>query len=93
MFTAIGFTEGVPYRVTVGDNGTVTGSERVQMLLERRKGEQFAASPTHGSVALSDDPASILIALKALTTVSATSGEVPDIMATDEIDVPAGTVF
>lgn len=93
MFIAIGFAEGVPYRVTVDNAGQVTGSERVQMLLERRKGDQFAASPTHGSVALSDDPASILIALRSLTTVSATSGDVPDVMGSDEADVPAGTVF
>lgn len=90
MFTVTGSTRGVPYDVTVRDDGTIDGSERIEHLLYKYEGEQFGASPTHGARTLTrNDPASILLALRNLTVVSATRGDVPDVAAFDGDDDPS----
>lgn len=93
MFRAQGFAAGVPYSIEVLDDGTIVGSGRIADLLSLHEAEQFSATPTHGLVALDlANPESILIALRTLTKISTTSGDVPDVDANDDPDEPEDAV-
>ena len=75
-FTVTGFSGGVPYDVTVESDGSVVGSDDIEMLLLRHDGRHFSETPTSTSVPLDRDPASILTALRVLTRVSLVTGDV-----------------
>jgi hypothetical protein len=87
LLTVTGTVDGgIPYDVTV-DQGVVTGSPRIADLLERHTGRQHSNHPTQGGLVLAlDDEASVLAALRSLTTVVLVEGEPEDEYDDSEAD-------
>lgn len=81
MFEVQGVFEEIPYLVHVDTEDGVTGSRRVQTMLAARVGEVAEVTPTGPYLTLNlADEDSILAALAAWTTVTAASGDVPQII-------------
>ncbi len=81
MFTVRGYDDGVGYALTVADDGTLSGSERVRRMLTDHAGDTFDVTPTGPTVVLDvDDPATVLGALYALTDVTAVDGDAPEVI-------------
>lgn len=81
MFTVIGSYQDVAYKVTVGDDGAVTGSAAVVGALQAAAGQQVAATPT-GPVydVRAGDPVSAWAWLATQTRVVETGGDLPEIV-------------
>ncbi|GAB2858464.1 hypothetical protein GCM10022221_67460 [Actinocorallia aurea] len=82
VFQVFGYSPGdeddsqIAYRVQVDDDGTVTGSDRVRLLLELAEGSDVQVRTGLHKVR-AGDPASILAGLVALTDVRQVSGDAP----------------
>lgn len=86
MFTVEGFLpDGGPYAVQVGSGrgaalGDVVGDDAALALLSTYEGQTLNVTPTGPLATLSlADPASVLAALYALTTVTGVRGDAPDV--------------
>lgn len=84
MFTVKGISEEIPYLVYVDvsdADAPISGSRRIQAMLEGHVGELVEVTPTGPYLTLTlADEGSILAALAAWTTVTAASGDVPQII-------------
>lgn len=82
-FQVSGYCDEIPYVVTVDTTATpaVIGSSRVQGTLDRRTGEGIAVTPTGPFVTLDlTDEATILAALMSWTTITAVTGDAPQVL-------------